>query len=80
MTKLLEKAIAAMRRLSDDAQDSVAREVLARIEEEADWDKLAASPASRSWLEKTARAAIEEHEKGELLPFDPSNRPESCGL
>jgi hypothetical protein len=28
MTKLLEKAIEAMRRLSDDAQDAVAREVL----------------------------------------------------
>lgn len=76
MTKLLEKAIEAMRRLSDDAQDAVAREVLARIEGEAEWDRLSSSPASRAWLEKSARAALEEHDKGETLPFDPSDRPE----
>jgi hypothetical protein len=75
MTKLLEKAIEAMRRLSDDAQDAVAREVLARIEEEAEWDRLTSAPAAQAWLEKGARAAIEEHEKGETLHFDPSNRP-----
>jgi hypothetical protein len=32
MAKLLAKAIAAMRRLYDDAQDAVAREVLARLD------------------------------------------------
>jgi hypothetical protein len=74
MTKLLEKAIEAMRRLSDEAQDAVAREVLARIEEEAGWERLVSSPESRTWLEKEARAALEEHERGETLPFDPSDR------
>jgi hypothetical protein len=37
--------------------------VLARIEEEAQWDGLTSSPASRSWLESSARAALEEHER-----------------
>ena len=76
MTRLLEKAIEAMRRLSDDAQDAVAREVLARIEEEAEWDGLTSSQVARQWLENSARAALDEHEKGETLPFDPSDRRE----
>ena len=74
MTKLLEKAIEAMRRLTEDAQDAVAREVLARIEEEAEWDRLVSSPESGAWLEKEARAALADHDKGETLPFDPSDR------
>ena len=74
MTKLLERAIEALKRLPDADQDSMAREVLTRIEEEAEWDHLVASPKSQSWLEDAARQALEEHARGETLPVDPSDR------
>ena len=72
MTDLMEKAIAALKQLPEGEQDAMAREVLARIAEEAEWDRLVASPASHAWLEQAAKRALESHKAGRTKPFDPT--------
>lgn len=74
MTKMIDKAIEALRQLPASEQDAMAREVLARIEEESEWDTLIATPSSQEWLERAARMALEQHNKGETQPIDPASK------
>ena len=62
MTKLLEKALNRVAKLSDSAQDQIAQIIINEIESEKKWDvKFAKSP---SLLEKMAMAALTEHRSG----------------
>ena len=62
MTKLLEKALSRVAKLSDSAQDEIAQIIINEIESEKKWDvKFAKSP---SLLEKMAMAALTEHRSG----------------
>lgn len=75
MTKLLDKALDYVRTLSDEEQDELARELLARFDDTAKWDTLLASEKSETWLEGAARAALDARAKGKTSPFDPSDKP-----
>ena len=56
MTKLLEKALNRVAKLSDSAQDEIAQIIINEIESEKKWDvKFAKSP---SLLEKMAMVAL----------------------
>lgn len=62
MTKLLEKALNRVAKLSDSAQDEIAQIIINEIESEKKWDvKFAKSP---SLLEKMAMVALTEHRSG----------------
>lgn len=62
MTKLLEKALSRIAKLSDSAQDEIAQIIINEIESEKKWDvKFAKSP---SLLEKMAMVALTEHRSG----------------
>jgi hypothetical protein len=62
MTKLLEKALSRVAKLSDSAQDEIAQIIINEIESEKKWDvKFAKSP---SLLEKMAMVALKEHRSG----------------
>ena len=60
MSKLLDKAIERLRRLPAGQQDDFARELLERIEEEAEWDVLVGGEKSLTWLEKQAASVRAE--------------------
>ncbi len=73
MTKLMDQAIEALKGLPESEQDAMARELLARLEEEEEWDQLVASPKSQAWLEQAAQRAVKSHTEGRTKPFDPSD-------
>ena len=62
MTKLLEKALSQVAKLSDSAQDEIAQIIINEIEAEKKWDAKYAK--SQSLLEKMAMAALTEHRSG----------------
>ncbi|MDP7342149.1 MAG: hypothetical protein QF767_02000 [Alphaproteobacteria bacterium] len=68
MTKLLDKAIAAARKLSPEEQDSVGAIILEEIADEARWAEKFA--ASQDVLEKLAEEALAEHEAGQTTPLE----------
>ncbi len=62
MTKLLEKALNRVAKLSDSAQDEIAQIIINEIESEKKWDVKFAK--SQSLLEKMAMVALTEHRSG----------------
>ncbi len=62
MTKLLEKALSQVAKLSDHAQDEIAQIIINEIESEKKWDAQFAKSQSR--LAKLALAALAEHRSG----------------
>jgi hypothetical protein len=74
MSALLDKAIAAIKGLSEGEQDAIAREVLERIEADAKWDKLLADPRSKDVLKRLATEAEAEIERGDAFESDPADR------
>jgi hypothetical protein len=69
MPALLDKAISELRALSTPEQDAVAEFVLDVIAERK-FDQLIESEASIRVLEKMAKAALEEHRRGETIDID----------
>jgi len=72
MTELLEKAIKAASRLSQEQQDAIASEILARIEADARWDAALADPRSDRLLKQLADEARADIARGDVLDTDPS--------
>ncbi len=64
MTKMLEKAIAEVRQLSEVDQDAIAHFILAELEDERRWDAAFAHPKSPILLEKLLAEAEGEDEAG----------------
>ena len=62
MTKLLEKALSRVAKLSDSAQDEIAQIIINEIESEKKWDVIFAK--SPLLLEKMAMVALTEHRSG----------------
>ena len=74
MTKLLKKALERVSTLPDGEQDAVAGIILEELEDEARWRvAFAKSQAALARLANEARAEIA---RGDVLPFDPSSKPE----
>jgi len=61
MGDLIDKAVEALRALPAADRDRIAWEILERIEDKTEWDRIVASPASQSWLDKEAKKALEEY-------------------
>jgi hypothetical protein len=74
MSALLDKAIAAIRELSEAEQEVTAREILERIEADARWERLFADPRSERALQRLAAEAEAEIKRGKLFDFDPADR------
>jgi hypothetical protein len=72
MNALLEKAIAEIARLPEAAQETIASLILDEIEAERGWDeRFAKSQDKLGELVSSARAEVA---RGEVLPYDPSDR------
>ena len=75
MTKLLEKAVAALGHLPASEQDAIAREILERIEADERWDRLLGDPRSAGALARLAAETRADVAAGQVEDGDPSTRP-----
>ena len=69
VTKLLEKAIEEVSKLSSEEQDELAALILGELESEDKWDELLG--ASSESLKFLAGKALAEHREGKTKPLDP---------
>jgi len=63
MGEMLEKAIAALKTLPEADSERIAWEIIERVEDKTEWDRLISAPESQEWLENSARAALRAYEK-----------------
>ena len=68
MSSLLEKAMDKVAELPLDEQNAIASEILASLADEEAWKKQFA--AKRDVIQRMAREALEQDERGETLPLD----------
>lgn len=71
MTKLLEKAISELSKLSDDQQDSMAQWILDELEDEQRWDT--AFENSLPQLEQLAQKALQDYKAGRTQDLNPDD-------
>ncbi|MDJ0577287.1 MAG: hypothetical protein QNJ65_19275 [Xenococcaceae cyanobacterium MO_234.B1] len=69
MTELLEQAIANMKNLPDNEQDTIATIILEELEDEMKWEKVFAD--SQDMLAKLAAEAMTEYQAGKTQELDP---------
>lgn len=69
MTKLLERAVAEVKKLPENEQDAIAMLILEELEDEARWDK--AFARSQDALAKLAAEAMAEDRAGETQELEP---------
>ena len=68
MTKLLEKAVTAVSKLSEKEQDAIAAMILEELADEDRWEK--AFQASQRQLSILAKEALEEYRSGRTKPLE----------
>ena len=73
MNKMLEKAVAAIKKLPDAQQEAIAANILDDLEAERGWDERFAR--SQDNLARLSKRASERIAENKTLPFDPSDRP-----
>jgi hypothetical protein len=71
MNVSLAKAVAAVAQLPDAAQETIAAMILDEIAAQRGWDERFA--ATQDQLGELVRSGRTEAERGDVLPFDPSN-------
>lgn len=69
MTKLLEQAIAKIKDLPDNEQDTIAAIILEELEDETKWEQAFAN--SQDLLASLAAEAMQEYQGGETQELDP---------
>jgi hypothetical protein len=73
MNKMLERAIAQLARLPEEEQEAYGLQLLEELESEHGWDERFAK--SQNLLGAMAAQAREDAARGDVLPYDPSDRP-----
>lgn len=68
MTKLLEKALEKVAKLPQEEQDAIASQILAELEDEAEWASQFSSTKDK--LRRLADEALAEDHRGETFPLD----------
>jgi aspartate/glutamate racemase len=68
MTKLLEKAVKEVSKLSENEQDEMAQLILDEIEDDKKWDESFAK--SQNALSNLADEALDEFDKNKTKPLD----------
>ena len=63
MGEILNKAFEALKTLPDEDRERIAWEIIERVEDKTEWDRIVSAPGSQQWLEKHAKKALREYEK-----------------
>ena len=69
MTKLLQQAIAQIKKLSPDQQDAIAARLLAELQDEQKWETSFTETTDEQW-DKIAAMVREEITDGETISLD----------
>ncbi|HEY9079465.1 hypothetical protein [Magnetovibrio sp.] len=63
MDELLTKAFEALKTLPAEDRERIAFEILERVEDKTEWDRLIASPEAQAWMERSAKKALKIYDK-----------------
>lgn len=63
MENLLERAFEALKTLPEIDRDRIAWEIIERVEDKTEWDRIIAAPESQQWLERQAKKALKTYAK-----------------
>lgn len=63
MVELLTKAFEALKALPAEDRERIAYEILERVEDKSEWDRLIASPEAQAWMEVAAKKALKTYKK-----------------
>lgn len=63
MEKLIERAFEALKTLPDEDRERIAWEIIQRVEDKTEWDKIISMPQSQKWLETEAARATKVFKK-----------------
>ncbi len=78
MGEILERAVAALKALPKEERERFAWEILERLEDKNEWDRIVSSEAAQKWLKEAAEAALRAYSKvsthmtGTLLSLPPA--------
>ncbi len=73
MNKMLQRAFSEAAKLPEDTQEAIASLLMEEIAAERGWDERFAN--TQDLLGELVRQAREDVARGDVLPYDPSNRP-----
>lgn len=63
MENLLDRAFAVLKTLPAADQERIAWEIIERVQDKTEWDRIISLPQSQKWLEKEAKRALREYKK-----------------
>lgn len=63
MESLLERAFEALKTLPEVDRERIAREIIERVEDKTEWDRIVSSPDAQRWLQQQARQALKVYRK-----------------
>jgi len=63
MVELLTKAFEALKTLPPEDRERIAYEILERVEDKSEWDRIISSPAAQDWLAAEAKKALKGYDK-----------------
>ena len=66
MSDIVDQAVEALMTLAKPERDRIAYEIIERIEDKSEWDRIVSSAASQKWLEKAADKTLKTYERQEL--------------
>ncbi|MDH3228198.1 MAG: hypothetical protein OEN55_00220 [Alphaproteobacteria bacterium] len=63
MESLLNKAFEALKSLPEVDRERIAWEIIERVEDKTEWDRIISAPESQRWLEQQAKKALQVYRK-----------------
>lgn len=63
MSEIVDKAVEALMAQPKEDRDRIAWEIIERLDDKNEWDRIVAAPESQAWLETAAAAALKEYDK-----------------
>lgn len=63
MTDLVEKAFQALNTLPLEDRERIACEIIERVEDKTEWDRLIASDGAQAWLAEASKKALKQYQK-----------------
>lgn len=63
MVELLEKAFEALKTLPAEDRERIAYEILERIEDKSEWDRIISSPTAQDWMASASKKVLKAYYK-----------------
>ena len=63
MERLLKRAFEALKTLPEVDRERIAWEIIERVEDKTEWDRIIAAPEAQRWLERQAKKALKVYRK-----------------